>query len=191
MYPVQYGQPHLTANSPDECRQIDYMQAVFGYLLRILFSALRAPRVPTGAIVRRSHHRVWPRHVDFNRHMNQAAYAAVCEEARVPWLLDSGCWPQWRAAGIHPVVAEQTLVYRRELAPFQRFLIDTRAVGMDGRLLVIEQHIIVDAKIHTRNRVKLLFIGPDGVLSAADTTDLCAKLLSSFFTVDSYAIHTG
>lgn len=147
------------------------------YFIRILFAVAREWRPPSGELSCRTHHRVWLRYVDFNRHMNQAAYASVCEEARIPWLLRSGAWRRWQDAGINPVVGSQSLMYRRELAPLQRFSIDTRAVGMDGRMLVVEQHFLVGQRVHTRNRLKLLLVGASGVLSAAESAAQCADLI--------------
>ena len=147
------------------------------YFIRILRIVAREWGAPSGELICKTSHRVLLRHVDFNRHMNQAAYASICEEARIPWLFRSGAWRRWQGEGINPMVGSQSLVYRRELAPFQRFSIDTRAVGMDGRLLVVEQHFLVGQRVHTQNRLKLLLVGADGVLSAEAAAAQCADLI--------------
>lgn len=164
---------------------------MLGYLFRIIPTVLRQRGAPVGALSCRTRHRVTLGQIDLNRHMNQAAYPQVCELARVSWLFRSGAWPRWREAGLNPVLADQTLTYRRELAPLQTYQIDTRAVGMVGRLLRVEQHFLVNNRVHARAAVSLLFIGPDGVLSAEDATTACAGLLTDPLPVDDWQLQEG
>jgi len=166
-----------------------YIAGVIGYLSRILPVALREQRrPPTGALSTRTDHRVSLSQVDFNRHMNQAAYPQVCELARVPWLFRSGAWQRWRDGGINPVVASQAISYRRELAPLQRYQVDTRAVGLDGRLLQLQQLFLVGDRVHARNDVSLIFVGPEGVLSPEDAAAQCAGLTTEALAVDNWTI---
>lgn len=106
--------------------------------------------------------------IDLNRHMNQACYASELEVGRAHWLVRSGAWARWRAAGLNPVVANQRIEYRRELRPFQAYRIETRALALEGRLLHLQGHLLVGDRVHARGDVRLLFIGPDGV-APADT----------------------
>ena len=137
------------------------------YLARSLPLALRAGlRRSSADPVSRISRRVWPNEIDINLHMNQAVYAEVLELGRIDWAIRSGGWQQWRREQVKPVVAEQRVIYRRELKPLQRYIIDTRAIGFDGRLMCIEGHVLVNDRVHAKSEAKLIFIGADGVISA-------------------------
>lgn len=164
---------------------------MIGYLSNILPAYLRAQRAPTGQRTVRTRHRVGLGQIDFNRHMNQAAYARASEVARVYWLIQSGAWPRWREAGVNPVVASQTITYRRELAPLQAYEIDTRATGMDGRLLKVEQAFIVGQRVHAANHLSLIFVGHKGVLSAEDTLAACEGLFADPLPIQNWTLTTG
>ena len=144
---------------------------------RALPSFVLAGLGPRG-LVSRVRRRVRLSETDFNMHMNQAAYAQVAEYGRNDWVLRSGLVRAFWRVRTKPVMAEQRIVYRRELKPGQRYTLDTRATGIEGRLLKVDAHLIVDDRVHAAVYAKLISIGPDGVLSpeAADA------LLSPFVT---------
>ncbi len=141
-----------------------------------------------GSLVSRIDRRVRVRDIDFNLHMNQAVYATVTEYGRTDWLIRSGAWSRWRKAGIKPVVAHQTLVYRRELRHGIRYTIDTRAVAVEGRLLCLQGMLLVGDRVHARNDTKLIFIGPDGVLPAAQVPAVCEGFLAPALPVDNWRV---
>ena len=146
------------------------------YLVRTLPVVLRA-RLRSGGNVSRLHRRVGLRDIDVNLHMNQAVYAQVTELGRVDWILGSGAWDRWRAQGISPVVAEQRIVYRRELKPLTPYTVETRAVAVEGRLLCFESHLRVGDRVHALCEVKLIFLGEGGVLDADRVEAICEGLL--------------
>ncbi len=146
---------------------------MLGYIARSLPVALRARVGRDGRKVSRITRRVRLSEVDLNGHMNQAAYAQVMELGRLDWVIRSGAWARWQRQKIGPVVAEQKIVYRREMKPLRRYAIDTRAVGLEGRLLAFESLMIVGDRVHAKADVKLIFVGPSGVLSPDDTRAIC------------------
>ena len=77
-----------------------------------------------------------------------------------------------------PVVAEQRLKYRRELKPGQRYFIDTRATGFDGRLLEVDSALCVEDRVHAVVNAKLITIGPDGVLGVDASRELAAPVIT-------------
>jgi acyl-CoA thioesterase FadM len=169
---------------------------VLAYLLRTLPAAvrarIRARRAPApGTAVSRIYSRVWPRQVDLNLHMNQAAYAEVTELGRVDWLIATGAWDRWRQAGVKAVVAEQRIVYRRELRPGARFAVDTRATGIEGRLFALCSLVIVGDRVHARNDAKLIFIGPAGVLAPEQVAPLCVGLVAGPPPIDDWRLGGG
>lgn len=130
------------------------------------------------SLVSRVQRRVRPSECDFNLHMNQAAYAHVAELARMDWFMRAGLLPRLLRAGIKPVMAEQRIVYRRELKPGQRYAIDTRATAIDGRLLDIHAHLIVADRVHAVVYGKVITIGPDGVLAPEDAEALLGEYVT-------------
>ena len=162
---------------------------MLGYLTR--FAATVGPAllgVRPDLRVSRLHRRVALRQIDLNLHMNQAAYAETFEWGRLDLLLRSGAIQHWRSRGVNPVVAEQRIVYRRELRPWARYVIDTRAVGVDGRLLCVQGHLVVGSQVHARADVKLIFIGPDGVLAPLAVPPLVESLLGAPLPVEGWKV---
>lgn len=150
---------------------------MLGYLARTV------PVLARAAVARRRAFsdlgfRVSPAQIDLNLHMNQAVYAQVMELGRADWLLRSGAWSLLRAAGVNPVVADQRIVYRRELRALQRYRLDTRAVGVEGRLLHLVGTLIVGDRVHTTNDTHLILVGKDGVWSADRVAEVCGPLLA-------------
>jgi len=116
--------------------------------------------------------------IDTNRHMNQAVYAQVLELGRADLIIRSGALTRWRRAGIRPVVASQHIVYRRELKRGTRYAVETRCVAMRGRLLVMQNHVLVGDRVHAKADVEVIFIGGDGgVLGPDAAASACDGLL--------------
>lgn len=158
------------------------------YLASVVPVIVRAQLHADGATTVTTRHRVRLDQVDLNWHMNQAEYAREGEWGRTAWVLRSRAWSRWRGAGVNPVVASQHIVYRRELRPLQRFTIDTRSPGMDGRLLHLEQHLIVGDRVHAKVETRLIFVGPAGVLSADASATLCEGLHSARLGVEGWRV---
>ncbi|MEZ4380176.1 MAG: acyl-CoA thioesterase [Nannocystaceae bacterium] len=161
---------------------------MFGYLARTFPVIARASLHRDGSLVSRLRRRVRLAEIDPNLHMNQAVYAAVTEYGRTDWAIRSRAWARWRAAGIKPVVAEQRIVYRRELRARARYVVDTRAVAVEGRLLCMQGLLIIGDRVHARSDVKLIFIGPRGVLSAAELAPHCERLLAPPLAVEDWRL---
>ncbi len=155
------------------------MLATYLPILPIGLKALPAGRGEPRPYVSQVVQRVRLSELDLNRHMNQAVYAAVFERARVDWVIRSRAWKIFRDSGVNPVVGEQRIVYRRELGPMQRYTVDTRVIGTEGRLVRFEQYIVVGDRIHSQCEAGLLPVGPDGVLSPEAVADLAAPLVST------------
>jgi acyl-CoA thioesterase FadM len=161
---------------------------MLAYLARTLPLVARATLRRDGRLVSRIRRRVSPRNLDLNLHMNQAAYAEVMELGRTDWVVRSGAWERWRAAGVNAVVAEQRIVYRRELKLWAAYEIDTRAVQVAGRLLEVVSHLLVGDRVHARNDTKLIFVGRDGVLAPERAAELADGLLAEPLEVVSWRV---
>jgi len=159
------------------------------YLVRTLPVALRArSRRRAAPLVSRLRRRVGLRQIDVNLHMNQAVYAQVLELGRTELLLASGAYGSWRERGINPILAEQTIVYRRELRPLVSYEVDTRAVGVEGRLLVTESHVLVGERVFARGLAKMILVGRDGVLAPQDVPPLVEPYLVEALSVEDWRL---
>lgn len=155
---------------------------------RLVPVVLRARWGTESGLVSRLPQRVHLDYVDWNWHMNQSRYAEVMELGRGHWMVQSGSWAAWRAQGGNPVVANQAIVYRRELKPWQRFVVDTRAIGVDERMLHLQGHILVGDKVHAVSDVRILFVGKHGVLPAEEVEAMCADRLHPALPVENWAV---
>jgi acyl-CoA thioesterase FadM len=161
---------------------------MIAYLARTFPVVLRSLARRDGALVSRVERRVRPSEIDLNLHMNQAAYLRVCELGRTDWVIRAGALARWREAGIKPVVAEQRVVYRRELKPLQRYALETRAVRVEGRLLWLETHLLVGAKVHAKVDAALIFIGEGGVLSPEQARQAAAPFVTEPLAVEGWTV---
>jgi acyl-CoA thioesterase FadM len=141
-----------------------------------VLSALASRR--RDARITRLTRRVQLTEIDTNLHMNQAAYLQVGELARVDWAIRCDAVGRWRAEALKPLVAEQRVVYRRELAPLQRYVLDTRAVRVDGKLLWLETNLLVGRRVHARVDAALLFVGEGRVVGAPTAARVHEPLLA-------------
>ncbi len=153
-------------------------------LRRVVRASLRRDHT----LVSRLHRRVRLRECDVNLHMNQASYPKLAELGRMDWALRSGLFPRLWGSRCKPVVAEQRLVYRRELKPGQRYCIDTRATGFEGRLFQVDSVLRVDDRVHAIVYAKLITIGPEGVLDAEAVRELTAAFITDPLAIQDWRI---
>ena len=94
--------------------------------------------------------------LDVQRHMNNGRYLSIMDLGRMDLMLRSGFWKKVTDAGWYPVVAGQTITYRRSLTLGQRFDLATRVIGHDERWIYMEQvfrrgdAVIADAVVRAR-----------------------------------------
>ncbi len=157
-------------------------------MVRTVPVVFRARRARETELVSRLTRRVSLRELDINWHMNQARYAQVMELGRVDWYLRSGSEAQLRRHGVKMVVAEQRIVYRRELKLGTTYVIDTRALGVEGRLLNLQSALLVGERVHALNDTKMIFIGADGVLKPARAEEVCEGLSTAPLMIDDWRV---
>ncbi|GAB7044182.1 MULTISPECIES: acyl-CoA thioesterase [Catenuloplanes] len=86
--------------------------------------------------------RVLPGDVDLGRHMSNSRYLAYMDRGRFDLLRRSGVLDLMRPRGWYPVVAAQTISYRRALRPGRPFVLETRMLGYDDRSAFVEQRFV-------------------------------------------------
>ena len=127
------------------------------YLRLLLFLLRVRAKSPLGIWdTSRASFRVNPADLDVQRHMNNGRYLSIMDLGRMDLMLRSGFWKRITDAGWYPVVAGQTITYRRSLTLGQRFELATRVIGYDERWIYMEQvfrrgdTVIADAIVRAR-----------------------------------------
>ena len=110
-----------------------------------------------------TYHRVLPNDLDLLGHMNNGRYFTITDIARIELLIRAGVWQQMKKRKIYPVMAGETVQFRRPLQPFQRYSILTRTLGWDDRFIYVEHRFQSKDAIHALMLVRVRVIG-DGSL---------------------------
>ncbi|WP_173922640.1 thioesterase family protein [Agromyces sp. Marseille-P2726] len=117
------------------------MHMIFRTLLHVLFLARRKPDL-THDEVARTNFITLPTDLDINRHMNNGVYFSIMDVARFDMLVRNGVWQMMRERGWYPVVASETITFRKSLSLWQRFTIESRLVGHDEKAVYMEQRFV-------------------------------------------------
>ncbi|MFM6982325.1 MAG: acyl-CoA thioesterase [Microbacteriaceae bacterium] len=117
--------------------------------------------------------RVWPTDLDFYLHVNNGSYLQMMDVARTNWTAELGGMTKLRAKGWYPVVAANTVRYRKSLLPWQKFEIHTRLLGWDGRMNYIEQDVVRGGVLYAQAFIAGRFLGRGGErIAPADVVKL-------------------
>ena len=105
-----------------------------------LVSRFRKPCSVFGPV--RTPFRVWPTDLDVLRHVNNGVYFSLLDLARIDLLIRSGLAPGIEREGWYPVVAAETIRFRRSLTVFQRFDVETVVLGRDEKAIYVHQRVL-------------------------------------------------
>ena len=100
--------------------------------------------------------RVNPLDLDLQRHMNNGRYLSLMDLGRMDLMLRSRFWQRITGQGWYPVVAGQTITYRRSLLLWEKFDLASRVIGHDDRWIYMEQvfrrdgQVVADAIVRAR-----------------------------------------
>ncbi|MFC4337182.1 acyl-CoA thioesterase [Salininema proteolyticum] len=106
--------------------------------------------------------RVAPTDLDVLRHMNNGKYLTLMDLGRVDLMVRSGFAKKVSAAGWYPVVAAQTISYRRSLKLWQRFELYSRVLGVDEKSTYLEQTFCVGETVYAKAVVRARFLKKSG-----------------------------
>ena len=155
------------------------------YYLRLLWLILTWRRRPPCALrdACTTPFRVWPNDLDVFMHMNNGAYLTIADLGRTDLMLRSGTFGPIRARGWYPVVAGETIRFRRSLRPFQRYAVVTRLLGWTDRSIYLEQRFESGGEPVARALIDARFLGPRGarvsiaeLMEAVDVDDASPAL---------------
>jgi len=96
--------------------------------------------------------------LDLFLHMNNGKYASIMDLGRIDLLQRAGMWDTVRANGWLPLVAAQTITYRRSLKPWQRFTLRTRYLGADEGWVYHEQTFLSGDELYAHAIVRSRFV---------------------------------
>lgn len=105
------------------------------------FLARFAPRLGH-ADVARTNFITLPTDLDVLNHMNNGVYFSIMDVARFDMLVRNGVWKDMRDRGWYPVVASETITFRKSLNPWDRFTIESRIIGHDDKAVYMEQRFV-------------------------------------------------
>jgi acyl-CoA thioesterase FadM len=100
--------------------------------------------------------------LDQLRHVNNGVFLSMMDLGRVDLMMRTGTWKKLMDAAYYPVVASQTITYRKSLRWRQRFVLETRMAGFHERALFVEQRFVVDGELFAQAFVKARFLKRSG-----------------------------
>lgn len=117
------------------------MHMLFRTLLHLLFLSRRKPDLGYRDVAR-TRFITLPTDLDINRHMNNGVYFSIMDVARFDMLVRNGVWKMMLDKGWYPVVASETITFRKSLGLWQRFTIESCLVGHDDKAVYMEQRFV-------------------------------------------------
>jgi acyl-CoA thioesterase FadM len=103
--------------------------------------------------------RVLPNDLDTNLHMNNGRYLTVMDLGRVDALIRCGLIKKIISEKWMPVIAGVSMIYRRSLAPFEKYRLETHLIGWDEKWIYMEQVFIRNnGDVAVRGYVKATFL---------------------------------
>src|SRR6478609_4727646 len=150
------------------------MNLIFRLLLLFLTAPFRPRCEPLGPTRRRF--RVWPPDLDVLLHVNNGVYLTMLDVARVDLLLRSGVGARLLRKGLYPVVAAETIRFRRSLQLFQSFEVETAIIGWDEKAFIIQHRFLRGAELVAEAIVRSRFLKRGGgTVRSSELLELLGK----------------
>lgn len=112
--------------------------------------------------------RVMPHDLDLNFHMNNGRYLTLMDLGRLDLTVRTGLLGAFFKYKWQPLVASETIRFRRALAPFQKFDLSTRFIGWQNHWLFMEQTFIANSEIVAVAYVKAVFKSKKGKVNGEE-----------------------
>lgn len=133
-------------------------------LLRTLFHVFRSRfgRRLGHYDVARTRFRVLPTDLDIMRHMNNGVYLSIFDIGRFDLLHRNGVWAIFTERGWYPVVASETITFRKSLTLWQRFTVESRILGFDDKSVYVQQRAVVAGEVYAEAFIRGRFLKRSG-----------------------------
>lgn len=106
--------------------------------------------------------RVLPTDLDINNHVNNGVYFSLMDLGRFDLLHRSGAWATIMKNNFYPVVASETITFRKSLNPWQRYVLESKIVGYDAKAVYLQQRFVVDGEVYAEGFVRGRFLKKSG-----------------------------
>ncbi|ANF32318.1 4-hydroxybenzoyl-CoA thioesterase [Leifsonia xyli] len=136
------------------------MHMIFRTMLHAIISRF-GPRLGHWDVAR-TKFRVLPTDLDILRHMNNGVYLSIADIGRFDLLQRNGVWAIFKRRGWYPVVASETISFRKSLELWQPFVVESRILGFDEKAVYVEQRFTVDGEIYTQAFIRGRFLKRSG-----------------------------
>ncbi|MDR3428854.1 MULTISPECIES: acyl-CoA thioesterase [Silvimonas] len=115
------------------------MNLYFRLIWQMLFARFRPVCPVLGPC--RTPYQVYPNDLDILRHVNNGRYFTLLDLARTDLMIRSGLADKVKQAGWFPVVAMETIHFRKALTVWQRFEVQTDVLGWDEKAVFLQHRI--------------------------------------------------
>jgi YbgC/YbaW family acyl-CoA thioester hydrolase len=139
-------------------------------LLRLLTLPFRGPVPLLGPCLTRF--RVLPLDLDPLGHVNNGRYLTWLDLARIELLWRSGLLRTIRRHGYYPIVASETIHFRRPLTLMERVDVETRVLGWDVRSFYIQHTLRRVNESASLAIVRARFLSPQGPVTPQEVLAL-------------------
>jgi acyl-CoA thioesterase FadM len=112
--------------------------------------------------VARTRFRVLPTDLDVLKHMNNGVYLSIADIGRFDLLARTGVWALFKAQGWYPVVASETITFRRSLTLWQPFRVESRVLGFDEKAVYVEQRFVAHGEVYAQAFIKARILRTTG-----------------------------
>src|ERR1700712_2793948 len=129
---------------------------IFRTILHAIISRFGTRLGPWG--VARTRFRVLPTDLDILKHMNNGVYLSIADIGRFDLLQRNGVWAIFKQRGWDPVVASETISFRKSLELWQPFVVESRILGFDEKAVYVEQRFVVDGEVYTQAFIRGRFL---------------------------------
>jgi acyl-CoA thioesterase FadM len=118
--------------------------------------------------------------LDLLMHMNNGKYFTLMDLARLDMMIRNGSATILRANNIYPVVAAETMIFKKSLKLFNKFYIETQVLGWDEKDFYLEQQFWCQGELYAKALVKARMLKKGGAkITPADCLTLIGQSVTS------------
>lgn len=106
--------------------------------------------------------RTLPTDIDILGHMNNGRYLSLFDLGRWDSLIRAGIYGAMKENGWYAVVSNASVTFRKSLALWQEFAVESRFWGHDEKGLYLEQRAVVNGEVYARLIVRARILRRSG-----------------------------
>jgi acyl-CoA thioesterase FadM len=150
------------------------MNLLFRFFYILLFARFQKPLDFLDKC--RTNFRVMPTDLDLLMHMNNGKYCSLMDLARVDLMMRSGVAKIMKNNDYYPVLAAETIRFKKSLRLFKSFYIQTNIIAWDEKYFYLEQIFYRHDEIYAHAIVKARMLHKKGdKVSPADCLKAAGK----------------